>query len=131
MIIVLDSNEYIQYFERSLEILDEILTNEEISIYINEIIVKETLRNIDEHKKKDFYSLVSRRPFTAYNEKLPLVLLEKFKKLGLKKGDIAIAAFCEHLSADFLVTENRHFLKSRKFEKFEVLSLKGFLKRLR
>ena len=38
MIIVLDSNEYIQYFERSLEILDEILTNEEISIYINEII---------------------------------------------------------------------------------------------
>lgn len=131
MIIVLDSNEYIQYFERSLEILDEILTNEEISIYINEIIVKETLRNIDEHKKKEFYSLISRHPFTAYNEKLPLVLLEKFKKLGLKKGDIAIAAFCEHLGADFLVTENRHFLKLRKFDKFKVLSLKEFLEKLK
>ena len=131
MIIVLDSNEYIQYFERSLEILDEILTNEEISIYINEIIVKETLRNIDEHKKKDFYSLVSRRPFTAYNEKLPLVLLEKFKKLGLKKGDIAIAALCETIEANYLITENRHFLKSKKFDKFRVLSLREVLNKLK
>ena len=131
MIIVLDSNEYINYLEKQSEILDEILINEEITIYINEIIVKETLRNIDEHKKKEFYSLTSRRTFIAYNKKLPLQLLIKYKKLGLKKGDMAIAAFCESIKADFLVTENRHFLKSKKFDKFRVLSLREFLKKLK
>ena len=62
---------------------------------------------------------------------MPLHLLVKYKKLGLKKGDIAIAAFCENVKADYLITENRHFVKSKKFDKFKVLSFKDFIRKLR
>ena len=131
MIIVLDSNEYINYLEKKSEILGEIFSNEGIAICINEIIFKEILRNVDALKKKEFYSLLSRHTFIAYNEKLPLDLLQKYKKLGLKKGDIVIASFCEVIKADYLISENRHFLKSRIFDKFEVLNLKEFLVKLK
>ena len=60
-------------------------------------------------------------------EKIPLYLFKKYKALGLKKGDIIIAAFCEHINAAYLITENRHFLKQMKFDKFKVLSLKDFV----
>ena len=131
MILVLDSNEYINYLEKKSKILNEIFTNEEITICINEVIVKETLRNIDERKSKEFYSLLSRHKIVAYNKKLSLDLLQKYKNLGLKKGDIAIASFCEVIKADYLITENRHFLKSRKFDMFKVLSLRAFLNKLK
>ena len=130
MIIVLDSNEYINYLEKKSEILGEIFSNEGVTIYINEIIVKEVLRNIDELKKKEFYSLLSRRTFIAYNEKLQFDLIQKYKEFGLKKGDIVISAFCESINADYLITENRHFLKSKKFDRFKVLSLKEFLRKI-
>ena len=127
MILVLDSNEYLNYLEKKSEILGEIFLNEVITIYINEIIVKEVLRNADDLKKKGFYSLISGHKIVAFDKRISIVLLQKYKKLGLKKGDIAIAAFCETISADYLITENRHFLKSRKFDRFKVLSLKEFL----
>ena len=130
MIIVLDSNEYINYLEKKSEILGEILLNEALTVYINEIIVKEVSRNTDDIKKKEFYSLLSRRNFIAYDVKLQLDLLAKYKNLGLKKGDITIAAFCESVNAGFLITENRHFLKQINFDKLKVLSLKKFLTKL-
>ena len=131
MILVLDSNEYLNYLEKKSIILDQIFSNEWIVVYINEIIVKEVLRNLNEIKRKEFYSLLSRHKIVAYDGKLSAESLQKYKKLDLKKGDIAIAAFCEIISADYLVTENRHFLKSKKFNKFEVLSLKKFLSKLK
>ena len=71
MILVLDSNEYINYLEKKSKILNEIFANEEITICINEVIVKETLRNIDERKSKEFYSLLYRHKIVAYNKKSP------------------------------------------------------------
>ena len=130
MIIVLDSNEYVDYLEKKFEILNEILSNEETIVYINEIIVKETSRNIGELKKKEFYSLLSRRTFIVHNQKIPFHMLQKYKKLGLKKGDIGIAAFCEYVKANYLITENRHFLMKAKFDKFKVLSIKEFLNKI-
>lgn len=100
-------------------------------IYINEIITKEVLNNINESLKKKFFDFLFANNIIAYNQKLPDSLLTKYKQLGLKKGDITIAAFCENINADYLITENRHFLKSKKFDKFKVLSLKGFLNKLK
>jgi len=131
LIIVLDSNEYINYLEKKSEILVDLLLDDRVMIYINETIVKEVLRNVKELKKKEFYSLLYRHKIVAYNKKLSLDLLQKYKNLGLKKGDIAIAAFCEAIDADYIITENRHFLKSKKFDRFKVLSLKKFLGKLR
>ena len=130
MIIVLDSNEYINYFTNDVLFLDKIISNEISIIYINETITKEVLNNIKESSKKEFFNFLFTNNIIAYNQKLSDSLPVKYKQLGLKKGDIAIAAFCEAINADYLVTENRHFLKSKKFDKFKVLSLKGFLKKL-
>ena len=118
MIIILDSNEYIISLNKKTQLPDKIFLNNQI--YINEIIVKEILRNIKESFKSQFYKLLFKDNITIYNEKLPINLFEEYKKLGLKKGDIEIAAFCENIYADYLITENRRFLKSKKFEKFKV-----------
>lgn len=112
-------------------LLDEIIQNDELTIYINETITKEVLNNINEQLKKRFYDFLFTNNIITYDQKLPFGLLKKYKKLGLKKGDIAIAAFCEHISANHLITENRHFLKGKKFDKFEVLSLRRFLNKIK
>lgn len=54
-------------------------------------------------------------------------LFQKYKNLGFKKGDIAIAAFAEKENADFLISENRHFLKELKTRKFKILNAEQFL----
>ena len=131
MIIVLDSNEYINYFTNDILFLDQIISNEIFTIYISETITKEVLNNIKESSKKEFFNFLLINNIIAYNQKLPDSFQTKYKQLGLKKGDIAIAAFCETINADYLITENRHFLKFRKFDRFKVLSLKEFLSRLK
>jgi predicted nucleic acid-binding protein len=131
LIIVLDSNEYINYFDNKILLLDKIFIDGKIVVYINETITKEVTNNLSKLLVKDFYDFLLRNNINVYYEKMGFNLLEKYKKLGLKKGDIVIAAFCETIGADYLITENRHFLKSRKFDKFKVLSLKGFLRKLK
>lgn len=127
LIIILDSNEYINFFNKKNNI-DEILSNNKISIFINELIIKEVLENI---KKTDkFYSLTFKSNIIFFTEKLPHTLLVKYRNLGLKKGDIAIAALCEYINVDYFISENRDFLKSKKFG-FKILNLKEFLKILR
>ena len=130
MIVVLDSNEYINYIEKKTLLLDKIFLYDKIIVYINETITKEVINNLSQSLIKDFYDFLLRNNINIYYEKMEFDSLQKYKNLGLKKGDIAIAAFCETIKADYLITENRHFLKSIKFEKFKVLSLKGFLRKL-
>ena len=127
MIIAIDSNEYINFLNQRPLILNGILENEKIAIFINEIIVKEVLRHVKETIKKDFYKLLFAHNINVYNQRLPSHLLQKYKGMGLKKGDIEIAAFCENIKADYLVTENRHFLKMFEFKDFKVIALKDFL----
>ncbi|MBI2650593.1 PIN domain-containing protein [Candidatus Woesearchaeota archaeon] len=130
MIVVLDSNEFINYIEKNTLLLDKIILDDKIIVYINETITKEVNNNLGKSLVKDFYDFLFANNIIVFYEKLPFYLLKKYKNLGLKKGDIAIAAFCEAVGADYLITENRHFLKSKEF-KFRVLSLKGFLTKLK
>ena len=130
MIIVLDSNEYIDYFN-SKNSLDRLFSNQDLAVYINDVVIREVIRNLKEPQIKEFYNIIFSKNIDFYGDKLSSALLEKFKKLGLKKGDIVIAAFCEAIEADYLITENRHFLKKRKFEMFKVASLRGFLGKLK
>ena len=126
MRIVLDSNEYILYLNNKSLLLHK-LFDHEISIYVNELIIKEVLRNITHSQRKTFYQLLFKGQINVFNEALPFSLYEKYQKLGLKKGDIIIASFCEHIKADYLLTENRHFLKSNLKATLKILTLKEFL----
>ena len=131
MIVILDSNEYINYIGKKILLFDKIFLYDKISVYINETITKEVINNLSQSLIKDFYDFLLRNNINVYYEKMSFGLLQKYKNLGLKKGDIAIAAFCETIGADYLITENRHFLKSKKFDRFKVLNLKGFLGKLK
>jgi len=124
VIIVLDSKEYILYLNKKSSLVERILVNENVNVYINELIVREVLRNIKEDLKREFYELLFKSNIFVFHETLPLLLLQKYQKLGLKKGGIVIAAFCEHVKASCLVTENRHFLKAVDVDCFRVIGLK-------
>ena len=130
MIIVLDSNEYINYLNRKTVILDKIVSDDTYIIFINETITKEVTNNLGKLLIKSFYDFLFRNNIIAKDEKLSLSLFQKYKKLGLKKGDIAIAAFCESVSAEYLLSENRHFLKNTKLNTFRVMNLHDFLNRI-
>ena len=126
MIIVLDSNELINFLNKKAQ-FEKVFEIENVSVHINELIVKEVLRNVSESLKKEFYALLLRSNVVVRNEKLPKWLFKKYREKGLKKGDIVIASFYENEKADYLVTENRHFLKEAKFDRFKVVELSEFL----
>ena len=130
MIIVIDSNEYIDCINKKTDIT-EILSNKGLIICVHNIIIKEVLDNLIESAKKEFYKLLFNNNIFVNDGILPLYLFEKYKKLGLKKGDIIIAAFCEYVEADYLITENRHFLKIKNFDRFNILNIKDFLTKIK
>ena len=129
MIIVLDSNEYVYYINRENLSLQKLFLDKNLSIWFNDHIIREVLRNIKELQKKEFYNIIFKYNIDFYGLKLPIHLLNKYKNLGLKKGDIAIAAFCEAIAAEYLISENRHFLKGIKNTKFKIISAVQFIKK--
>ncbi|MBU0757480.1 MAG: PIN domain-containing protein, partial [Nanoarchaeota archaeon] len=129
MNIVLDSNEYIFFLHKNNNALNKIISDHDIIIHINETIVMEVLRNLDEKLKKDFYTLLLKNNFVLFHNKLPISLYYKYRDKGLKKGDILIGAFCEHINAKFLITENRHFLKKKLFEKVRIVEIDEFVEK--
>ena len=124
--LVLDSNEYVFHFNNNTSILK--LLKLKAKIYLNNLIFKEVIRNIRRETIKYFINLLKNPRFVVIEEKIPQILIGKYKRQGLKKGDVIIAAFCDYVNADYLVSENRHFLKSARFDKFKVLDLNTFLK---
>lgn len=126
MIVVLDSNEYLGFLSGNSPFAEGLFGDEKVSIFIHELIVKEVLRNLQESIKGEFYTLLFTNNIQVFHGILHSSLLQKYRNLGLKKGDIVIAAFCEHVKAEYLITENRHFLKI-KAEAFKVVDLKEFL----
>jgi len=123
--LILDSNEYVFYFNNKSELL-KIVELPNIKIFINNLIVREVIRNIPRNSVKYFINLLKNPKFMAIKEKMPECLIEKYKKLDLKKGDVVIAALCEYVNVDYFISENRDFLR-KKLKKFKVLNIKEFL----
>src|SRR3989338_2927610 len=125
-IIVLDSNEYVFCLaDKNRGILK--LLNLEVKIFLNNLIFKEVVRNIRKESVKQLIELLKNLKFSVNTDKILDALIEKYINLGLKKGDIIIAAFCESVNASFLISENRHFLRGAKFDRFKVVKLSEFL----
>ena len=126
LIIVLDSNEYIFYLNEKIENFNKMFQRVGFYVHLHKSIRNEVLKNIRDDQKNSFYKLIIENNILVNEEPLSLELFKKYEMLGFKKGDITIASFCEKIKADFLITENRDFLKSKKFN-FQVLSLQKFL----
>lgn len=70
MIIVLDSNEYINYIDRKILLLDKFISDDKILFYINETITKEVANNLSKSLTKDFYDFLFRSNINVYYEKI-------------------------------------------------------------
>ncbi len=81
---------------------------------ISDDICQEVVRNIPYHTKEKFSKLLKFKVIIIKDFLSDDGLFKKYKNLGLKKGDIAIAAFTDKENADILISENRHFLKELK-----------------
>ena len=128
--LVLDSNEYIFYFgNKSNEIL-KLLDFQELKIFLNDLIIQEVIRNINKENAAKFFNILKNPRFNVIMEQMTQNFIEKYRKMSLRKGDVLIAALCETIGADYLISENRHFLKKKIFDEFEVLSLKEFLRKI-
>ena len=57
MILVLDSNEYINHINKKAS-LDNVFVNESFEIFLNELILREVLRNIRNLQAKEFYNII-------------------------------------------------------------------------
>ena len=130
MMIVLDSNEYIFYLNKKSSELEKILFNDKFTIYVHDMIIIEVLRNISETLRKKFYQLLFNKNIHLYKDLFPKELISKYAEKGLKKGDVVIAALCESVEAHYLISENRHFLKSVNLQ-FQVSNLKDFIESIK
>ena len=97
---------------------------------ISDDIYQEVMRNIPYSTKEKFSKLLGLKLISVKNFFSDVGLLQKYKNLGFKKGDIAIAAFADKENADILISENRHFLKDLKSSKFKIVNAEQFIKQI-
>ena len=97
---------------------------------ISDDIYQEVMRNIPYSTKEKFSKLLVLNIISIKNFFSDVGLFHKYKNLGFKKGDIAIAAFADKENADILISENRHFLKELKRSKFKIVNAEQFIKQV-
>ena len=132
-VIVLDSNEIIfgllgrNNFCRIL--IDNLYKFKEFYDFkINGQIFSEVSRNIPKDAERKFIALLRLNIIKFDKDIIDASLIEKYKKLCLKKGDIIIAAYADKIEADCIISENRHFLKELKTKQFKIRNAEDFIK---
>ena len=130
---VIDSNEIILGLttENTSSAIFIIKLNElkdKYEFIISDDIYQEVMRNIPNYTKEKFSKLLEFKIITINDFLTDVELFQKYKNLGFKKGDIAIASFADKENADILISENRHFLKGLKTKKFKIVNAEQFIK---
>jgi predicted nucleic acid-binding protein len=100
-----------------------------LDVVIPRLVMKEVTRNLTEGQAKALYVLLAKAPrVEVIDEPVPNDLVAKYIKLGLpEKADAFIGAFVECQGAQYLVSDNRHFLMELTGTAFEVLRPEEFL----
>ena len=132
---VIDSNEIILGLttENTSSAIFIIKLNElkdKYEFIVSDDIYQEVMRNIPNYTKEKFSKLLEFKIITINDFLTDVELFQKYKNLGFKKGDIAIASFADKENADILISENRHFLKWLQTRKFKILNAEQFLKEI-
>jgi hypothetical protein len=132
-LICIDSNQFIfglnETDEDSVALLNLL---SEFNVAIPRLIVQEVTRNLDTAVQvRRFYRLIYGAPnLLVVDEPVPQNLVAKYIELGLReKADAIIGAFAEWVGAQYLVSDNRHFLQELRTDAFEVVSPAEFLDR--
>jgi predicted nucleic acid-binding protein len=133
MRVVLDSNIFIFAFREEKAVCMRILENMDLfEVFIPSLILDEIVERLKTLVNKNFASKIRHTVLSSSIHivdisTLPKNLIEKYEKKNLKTSDAVIAAFTEYIQADYLHSENRHFLKNLKTTKFGVKNAEQFL----
>lgn len=132
---VLDTNQFIFGLRDEKEFCADIvkLSGIKFTALASTTILEEVFERLKELEGKDFASLaihiIKNLGIEVIDDKLvPKEIIQKYKNKGAKDADSVIAAFTEFVNADFLVTENRHFLKEIKINEFKTIKAEDFMK---
>ena len=96
----------------------------DLKVYVPSMVVKEVRRNFQRHYElgREFFRLVSKsKNITVLWSEPPEELILKYINLGFAEEDAAIAACVEWVGAEYLISENRHFLSQSEQVAFEIV----------
>jgi len=133
MRVCIDSNQFILALTRADPDAEDLMLNlAEFDVFIPRLVMKEVGRNLDAEQVRYLHQLIADNPrFHIIDASIPPELIEKYIALGLPaKADALIGAFTEWVGAQYLISDNRHFL-SLTTDAFEVLRPGDFLRRWR
>jgi len=123
--LVLDSNEYILGIPANnascAKLMDQL---GDLKVYAPSMVVKEVRRNFQRHYElgREFFRLISKsKNITVLWSEPPEELILKYINLGFAEEDAAIAACVEWVGAEYLISENRHFLSRSEQVAFEIV----------
>ena len=126
-IVALDTNQFIFALRQDINypscriLLFEKL--KDINIYLPLQVLLELQRNLTNGEMRGVMLALSKTKNITWDYTLaPLALVKKWEEQGAKKGDAVIAAHLEFNNIQYLISENRHFLREISDLPFHVLS---------
>jgi hypothetical protein len=134
-VLILDTNEFIFGLtgtkQSSVDLLDHLGA---LTIVIPAMVVREARANLQHRYQlgKEFFRLVATgKNFTILWIDPPQEIIEKHIALGFAEEDAAIAAAAEWVGAEFVISENRHFLQRKAGLSFLTIDAERALELLR
>ena len=114
--IVLDTNVWIyglrrdQIYPQCEELLDKLRM---FRVIIPRQVLFELQVNLSPQEYQQFWQLINAYPaqIEVSWDPAPQDRLDRYRQLGCRKGDAAVAALTEHVEAEVLVRENRELLR--------------------
>ncbi len=98
------------------------------------MVVREVRANLENRYQlgKEFFNLLAAgKNLSILWVAPPQEMIEKYMALGFAEEDAAIAAAAEWAAAEFVISENRHFLQKSKGLAFQTINAGTALKWLR
>jgi len=136
MRICIDSSVFIRGFQTNDTNIATLLglIGQELTLSIPRLVAIEVTRNLLLfQQKRAFYKLFQQIDVAAISdEPIPRTLIDKYVRLGLPaKADAFIGAFAEWQEINYLLSDNRHFLRRLQTPAFTVLTPDEFMARLK
>ena len=102
----------------------------ELQVIANRLIAQEVTRNLSGPQQiRRFYQIFheSAAAFIVTSP-IPPAILDRYIALGHReKGDAIIGAFAEWMQVDYLISDNRHFLRELHTDAYQLMSPGDFL----
>ncbi len=132
MLISIDSCVFIRGIQDESSNARQVLNQvgQKTTLVIPRLIAQEVTRNLSlPEQVSTFYRQFSNQQFAfIVEEPVPLTLVDKYTQLGLPaKADAFIGGFAEWLEVEYLISDNRHFLRELSTPAYTVLSPSDFL----